>query len=247
MTTSPQRRTLSAGFAIGVLGSLLVLGSRLASRPANAETFSFTENKFKFDEPAPSTATDFHIKLSVGTFSGPPSAQTFGNTAVLENKTRADFAGGTLAAGGEINVKSIIETPAGQRPELDACFTTSPNPLACVGSHPQSTGIEAFTVGYLPLGNGRDFVLTLFNDFGSTLTGSLQVFVNNGFTDHFNLDKATVLRNATSIVPAPPFVLAPGDGFASIEAHLTSLDQYLVVLGSADAADGLGLLRFRSQ
>jgi hypothetical protein len=53
-----------------------------------------------------------------------------------------------------------------------------------------------------------------------------------------------VLRNATSIVPASPFVLAPGEAFASIEAHLTSLDQYLVVLGSADAADGLGASSF---
>jgi hypothetical protein len=238
MGCSPKRGMLSLGLATCVMAALLL------SPPANADTFTFTKNKFKFDEPPSATATDFHIKLSVGTFSGTPSAETFVNTAVLEDKTRADFAGGTLNGGGEINVKSVIETPAGQRPMLDACFTESLNPLACVGSHPKSKGIEAFTIGFLPPGDGRDFVVTLFNDFSSTLTGSLQVFSNSGFSDHFNVDEADELRNASLIAPVPAFVLAPGEALAGIEVHLASLDEYVLVLGSADAADGLGAASF---
>jgi hypothetical protein len=87
---------------------------------------------------------------------------------------------------------------------------------------------------------GFNVNVSVSNDFGSALSGSVEIFVNAGFFEHFNLDAFDSLRNERLFFSSPDFFLQQGEGFSDIQTHLESLDEYVLIRGFVDSGDGFG-------
>lgn len=189
-------------------------------------------------------ATDFHLQLSRGQFLDNPKAQLpngdlLNQTGGGKNTNTADFGGGTLAAGQSLKVtfSSNQKNPSPQG------FFTNGNRRSLATP---SLDLNGNPVRIVPSGTGFDIALDVFNDFGSPITGSANVYVNTGALGHLNLDEFDTLRNANLILSLQNFQLASDEGFFGIPVHLTSPDDYVLITGFANSGDGLGELPFAS-
>lgn len=88
-------------------------------------------------------------------------------------------------------------------------------------------------VAFVPTpGGGFDAILSVGNDANfASLTGSLTVSVNNGFT--FDVNSFDTLRNPQTLLSSS-FSFGPNQAFTGITAHLTSADQYILITGVAN-------------
>jgi hypothetical protein len=232
----PTQTAVAAAFAVCL--------AWFASAPASAGPTVIEADKFKFvstDTTKFPMANDFELTIG-GKFVGVPKSDVFPNRSIIDGATNgmAIFSGDNLNNNGETNItftsNAVRNAPAGF-----FTFTDVNGKMTQISSVARSKALDGNTVVFNPTGGGYDSTLSLINDFGSTLTGSLTVYVNNGFSQGlFNLDDYATLRNATPVFTDSDFSLADGEVLSDIGAHLQSIDQYLLVLGDVDAGDGDG-------
>jgi hypothetical protein len=181
--------------------------------------------------------TDFHLQIA-GHFSANPSSDLLPNVvggggAPLIGNGTADFSGGTVPMNMSLTVSFKSDaatntpqgyfTPRGTQANHVTVFSLAPN------------GIQ---VAFVP--SGTDYLATfgLTNTDFSSLTGSLTVYADNGL-DHFNLSQFDTLYNAQSILSLPNYSFGTNQGVGGITADI-STDQYILIVGTADAGDGSG-------
>jgi hypothetical protein len=221
------------------IGLALLCGSALADDSSTIDADCFT---FKTEQPLDSPANDFHLTIN-GLFIGDPTTDAMPNRNGIDVKTNGDgtitstahFKGGAVANGHKLCVKfkssDRTPNPSGQ-------FTKDGNP---VGDVVKSLAVDDSSVSYMPTPSGGFYAnLTLRNGYGVPLTGSVQVLVNSGHDEHYNLDEYDTLRNPRLVLSQPNFALQPGQGFTNLGAFLASSDDYLLIQGVADASDGSG-------
>jgi hypothetical protein len=88
--------------------------------------------------------------------------------------------------------------------------------------------------------NGTHASLSLLNDSGSALTGTVSVYLNPGFSSLFGTPQFdTLLPDAVSVLPTTSFSLGDGQslGASPLTADLSD-NQYLLVLGIVDTSSG---------
>ena len=232
-----------------LFGLMMITTTLLVATSTWAQiTTTIDSNSFTFDTNVPdidSPANDFHLEID-GNFIGTPSSDSFPNRTVTNNQgddgtpttATADFSGGTVKDEMSHNVKfkatGAFPSPRGQ-------FTKD---RVIAGGVVKSKALDGTEVAFVPVNGGFDVSLNLLNDFGAPLTGSVEVFVNSGFPSHFTLDEFDVLRDERPVFAQVFEALEPGQGFTSIQTHLASSDEYLLVRGSVDAGDGFGNFPF---
>jgi len=185
-------------------------------------------------------ATDFHLVIA-GTFTGdtaatgrPTSPEMPGvsaPTSSFKSSATADFMGGTIAPNAAMQV-AYGATGANSNPR--GYFTPTPNGMPPPNNqllhsiYPNGT-----QVAFVPTpGGGFDTTLIVGNDTSfASLTGSLTVYVNNGFT--FDVNSFDTLRNPQTLFFSS-FSFGPNQAFAALTAHLTSEDQYILISGVAN-------------
>jgi PEP-CTERM motif len=88
--------------------------------------------------------------------------------------------------------------------------------------------------------NGSLASLSVLNDSGAALTGTVSVYLNPGLSTIFGTDQFdTLLPNAIPVLPTTSFSLADGQplGASPLTVNVTD-DEYLLVLGTVDTSSG---------
>ena len=223
-----------AGTRVFLLAALILLSACWACADSTIDSNSFT-----YQSTSSINANDFHMDIaSTSVFKGTPSSSEFPNRS--SEGSHADFSGDFMAPGTSHNVKF-------------ECTGSSPSPVGyftkdkvSISGEVHSKALDGTEVSYSPspLG-GTDVVLDIRNQYGSPLSGTCAVYVNTGYASHFNTDDFETLWPGFRIVmPVQPYLFSSGEGFIGIPAHLNSDDEFILIVGTADAGDGAGPLPF---
>jgi hypothetical protein len=221
------------GLAIALL---YALASNAAAPPPPATVAKIDKNQFRNNTgTAASKATDFHLIIA-GKFTSEPSSDKMPNVTggagkpLIGNGT-ADFSGGEVENGKDLTVTfksdSANNTPRGY-------FTPDGNQANLVKSYaPNNT-----EVAMIPDLQGTTFAsFNIINTDFAILSGNLEVFINSGIND-FEVDRFDTLRDPIPILSLPNYSFGLDQGI-EVTAVLAP-DQYILILGTADAADGTG-------
>lgn len=233
-------RNMQLGFlcAAGFLGWLGFTSPLFAGTIIDANSFTFVNNT-----GGGGAASDFHLQIG-GKFVGDPSSSVFPNRSV--NVGTANFSGNTLANGGSHNVKFKSN---GFNPKPRGHFTC-PDPADATktvrcSATVRSKALDGTLVAFAPAGGGLNFTLQVFNDFGAQLTGMFEIVINRPGFSQFELDTFDTPVDE-EVLLSGAFDLAAGE-FLNVDplvGHLASLDEFLLIRGTADALDGTGPLAF---
>ena len=214
---SDQWLSLIAG-----LGMFLIAATEVCADVIDANKFTLSEPVLKRG------ANDFELTIN-GKFTDEPTSSVFPNHTNAKGVAMVTFSGADLADGGSHNVKFKSD---GFNPNPTGQFTLNGE---ATGGKVQSFALNGKQVSFVPsTPSGFDLSLALSNDFSFGLTGNVNVVVNQGFVDHFNLDEFDTLRNPRSILTTQNFSLAPGQSIP-LAAHLNSADEYLLVQGGLNS------------
>jgi len=239
-----QRAVLaSPGFLVGIL---------LAFSSASAATID--ANCFKYtplqNQPRPNC-----LEITLGNsnkFAGDPTNMFRANNGTMSagfpnrdgnGTVKATLSGATMPDGQEVCVKFMT---TGNKPSPSGQFTfTDPGPpqkpTVNVGNVVKSKSLDGVNVAYVPSGGGYDVTVNVANEFGSMLTGSVNVYVNTGFSSFFNLDDFDTLHPGAQLIASMPnYSLSHGQGLPTIMTHLNSAEEYILIVGTANADDGFG-------
>lgn len=219
---------------IGLLATLALFV--LVCGPVSAAS-AIDSNSFTYDSAQTQDADDFHLEIK-GEFKDAPESDAFPNRTYSNGK--ADFKNGTVSPGGSHNVKFESTQDA---PAPTGYFTKDGKK---VGGTVKSKALDGTTVAYVPDGTGGYAVtLTITNAFGSPLTGTCAVYVNTGYGAHFDVDNFdTLWPGHWTVMPPTPYFRPPGAEVPLEDFHLASDDQYILIMGTADAGDGAGPFPF---
>ena len=174
-------------------------------------------------------ANDFRLRKPPGNFQL-PSSDVFDNVRMEGNINRWFFDGGTLNPGDSHKV-TLMGKVRGGRFRVPKGFFTEDG--SRVSDDTDGRALSDHTVSFESLNGGFNINLSLFNDFDSVLTGSVEMFITRAGLDIFNSDNFDTLVNETLIFSDPNYILNSEEGFSNIQAQLASLDEYLLIRGTA--------------
>jgi len=206
--------------ALAIFSAAACAAHRVSADTIDANSFTFT-NALQQESPA----NDFHLTIK-GNFVGTPSSDVFPNRSNPTNVQvpmpmgTVDFSGNSVALGSSANVKF---QSTGNKPSPTGYFTKD---HTSVGDNPiMSKALDGTVVSFVPRLGGFDVTLSVFNEYGAPLSGSMEVLVNSGFSTNFNLDGFDTPNNARLLFAQTDFTLAQGQGFTNVAGFLNSSDE----------------------
>lgn len=241
-------RSLSSLLFAAVILELLVVTAG-AQQPA-LEYFKIEKNTFCCPSQLAGNQTfanDFHFEIAAPNGFSDVSSSDVNSDGTPNPWPGIKFKGGTADFTGK-NVEPAAPVPPSKEGML---YTT-------VSFKGQGTGTPLSPMGYFTLngqkvsataasqypngtnvafvptpGGGLDFTLLVGNNFPSPLVGSIAVAVNSGFHSHFTLSDFGQPRNERILFSNPEYIMNAGQSLAPIRGHLNSLDEYLLITGTA--------------
>jgi hypothetical protein len=209
----------------------LVVG---AGQPARADAISSVD--FTFQPNAQNmnvnAANDFHLSTGLNVVQKPGSTGGFMNDWVAPTKM-IDFSQGMVNKGAKLSITITTKFP---NPNACGFFTLNMNPVSN-----QLCGNVLDVTNLAMQGNGSNTNVTfaLTDDLGSTVTGSVNVYVDNGFAQDFNQASFDTLDNAQLVFSTTSLDLQSA-GSTPLLSLMLGPDQYVLIEGNIDDGDGLG-------
>ena len=221
---------------------MALLGAALLSaRGSTIDSNSFT---FVSTDPKHPMANDFHLRINPNEkLVQDPQSGTFPNSSG-KGTSSGDFSGENLANNASTNVTFQSD---GNSPKPRGYFTWHDQdaPGKQISGETRSKALDGLFVSFIPSGGGGSLLasLDLYNDFGSTLTGQVNIYINSGGFNHFNPAEYATLRSST-LLYSSSYTVNDGVLAAHVQALVPSADYYFLVTGTANSGDGTGSFPF---